>query len=136
VEARAIRPIARGNIQFHERTGPELTTDVNNVEFGPGDSLAVTASLAPGPTTTLADAYVVLELPNGQLMSWTGNGLVPGLAPIARGIVPFPFEGTLAQIVVPHGAPPGRYTWLSGLTVAGTLNLLTPIAESVFTITP
>jgi hypothetical protein len=78
----------------------------------------------------------VLELPNGQLMSWTGSGLVPGLVPIARGFMPFPFQGSLAQIVVPRGTPPGRYTWLSALTATGTLNLLTPIAESVFTITP
>lgn len=136
VEARSLRPIARGNIQFHERTGPALTTAVNDVEFGPGDSLAVTVSLAPGAVATPADAYVVLELPNGQLMSWTGSGLVPGLVPIARGIVPVPFEGAIAQIVVPRGAPPGRYTWLSALSAAGTLNLITPIAESVFTITP
>lgn len=136
VEARSLRPIARGNIQFHERVGPALTTAVNDVEFGPGASLAVSVALAPGAITTPADAYVVLELPNGQLMSWTGSGLVPGLVPIARGIVPFAFEGSIAQLVVPRGAPPGRYTWLSALTAAGTLNLLTPIAETVFTITP
>jgi hypothetical protein len=136
VEARSLRTIARGNIQFHERTGPALTTTVNDVEFSPGDSLAVTVSLAPGATAAPADAYVVLELPNGQLMSWTGSGLVPGLVPIARGIVPVPFEGSIAQIVVPRGTPPGRYTWLSALTAAGTLNLITPIAESVFTIAP
>ena len=92
--------------------------------------------LAPGPIATPADAYVVLELPDGQLMSWTGSGLVPGLIPIARGIVPIPFEGAIAQVVIPHGTPPGRYTWLSALTAAGTLNLLTPLAESVFTVTP
>lgn len=136
VEARGIRPIARGNIQFHERRGPALTTDLNDVEFGPGDSLAVTASLAPGPIAAPVDAYVVLEFPDGRLLSWTGSGLVSGLVPIARGIVPFAFEGTLAHVVIPRGTPPGRYTWLSALTAAGTLNLLTPIAESVFTITP
>ena len=136
VEARALRPIARGNIQFHERPVPTLTTDINDVEFGAGNPLAVTASLGPGSMRTLADAYVVLELPNGQLMSWTASGLVPGLVPIARGVVPFPFDAPVAQFVVPRGAPPGRYTWLSALTATGTLSLLTPISESVFTIKP
>jgi Ice-binding-like len=136
VEARGLRPIARGNIQFHRPLAAGLTTDINDVEFGPGNMLDVSVSLSAVPVPTLADAYVVLELPNGQLMSWTGSGLVPGLVPIARGFMPFPFQGSLAQIVVPRGTPPGRYTWLSALTATGTLNLLTPIAESVFTITP
>jgi hypothetical protein len=136
VESRALRPIARGNIQFHVPTAPTLSTDLNDVEFGPGNVVSVTASLDPGPVPTVADAYVVLELPNGQFMSWTSNGLVPGLVPLARGFVPFPFQGVLGQVVVPAGVPPGRYTWLSALTATGTLNLLAPIAETVFTITP
>jgi len=136
VEARALRPIARGNIQFHRPAGPALSTDVNDVEYASGDVMDVSVSLDPGPVSTLADAYVVLELPDGQLLSWTGSGLVPGLVPIARGFVPSPFQGAVAQLVIPRGAPAGRYTWLSALTAAGTLNLLTPISESVFTITP
>src|SRR6185436_2493306 len=70
-------------------------------EFDRGDSMAVGASLGRGPSATLADAYVVLELPNGQLMSWTGGGLVPGLVPVARGFVPFQFETSLLQLVIP-----------------------------------
>ncbi len=136
LEARALRPIARGNIQFHAPADTTLTTDVNDVEFGPGSVVDVSVSMDPGAARTTADAYVVLELPNGQLLSWTGRGLVPGLVPVARGFVPFAFQGALAQVTIPRGAPAGRYTWLSALTAAGTLNLLTPIAETVFTIAP
>ena len=136
VEARALRPIARGNIQFHEQRDPALTADINDVEFGAGDVMDVSVSLDPGAVSTLADAYLVLELPGGQLLSWTSSGLVPGLIPIARGFVPFPFQGVVTQLVIPRGAPAGRYTWLSALTATGTLNLLTPISESVFTIKP
>jgi hypothetical protein len=75
-------------------------------------------------------------MPNGQLLSWTGTGLVPGLVPIARGFVPVPYSGVVARVVIPRGAPAGRYTWLSALTVSGTLGLMTPISETVFTITP
>jgi hypothetical protein len=136
VESRSLRPIARGNIQFHRPRGTILSTDTNDVEFGTGHVMEVTASIDPGAATSPADAYVVLELPNGQLMSWIGSGLVPGLVPIARGLVPFPFEGVVAQLPIPPGAPAGRYTWLSALTESGTLNLMTPISETVFTITP
>jgi len=136
VESRSLRPIARGNIQFHRPRGTVLSTDTNDVEFGTGNVMEVTASIDPGAASSPADAYVVLELPNGQLMSWTGSALVPGLVPIARGFVPFPFQGVVAQLPIPPGAPAGRYTWLSALTESGTLNLMTPISETVFTITP
>jgi hypothetical protein len=98
--------------------------------------MTVTVLLDPGAVSTPADAYLVLQLPNGQLMSWTGSGLVAGLVPIARGFRPFRFEGVVARLPIPRGAPAGRYTWLSALTAAGTLNLLTPISTSVFAITP
>jgi hypothetical protein len=136
VEARALRKIALGNTQFHEATSPTLDTALNDVEFRPGAVMTVSVLLDPAVTSSLADAYLVLQLPNGQLMSWTGGGLVPGVVPIARGFRPFRFEGVVARITIPRGAPAGRYTWLSALTEAGTLNLLTPISTSVFTITP
>lgn len=136
VEARSLRQIARGNIQFHVRPRTSLSTDVNDVEFGPGSVMEVAASMEPSTTGAPVDAYLVLRLPDGQLMSWTGAGLAPGLVPIARNFVPFAFEGIAAQIRIPAGAPPGDYAWLSGLTAAGTLNLVTPISETVFTIVP
>jgi hypothetical protein len=136
VEARSLRRIALGNIQFHEPVGPTMDTALNDVEFRPGEVMTVTVLLDPGAVSTPADAYLVLQLPNGQLMSWTGSGLVAGLVPIARGFRPFRFEGVVARLPIPRGAPAGRYTWLSALTAAGTLNLLTPISTSVFAITP
>ena len=110
VEARALRSDHSGNIQFHEQRDPALTADVNDVEFSSGDVMDVSVSLDPGAVSTLADAYLVLELPDGRLLSWTSSGLVPGLVPIARGFVPFPFQGVVTQLVIPRGAPAGRYT--------------------------
>ncbi len=37
---------------------------------------------------------------------------------------------------LPVGAPLGQYTWLSALAAPGTLNLLTPIRVSTFTVVP
>jgi len=45
------------------------------------------------------------------------------------------FEGELLQLRVPAGTPPGLYKWISALTEAGTLNLLTGLSERSVTIT-
>jgi len=133
VEARAIRQIRNGNIQFHSAT---LTTTTNAATVRPGEVMRLRVRLRKDKSNTRADAYVVLQLPTGQLLSWTGGGLVPGLQPIARNFVPVDLDLEVAALPIPAGTPPGVYRWLSALTQAGTLNLLTGIAERPVTITP
>jgi type VI secretion system secreted protein VgrG len=133
VEARALRRIRNGNIQFHSAT---LTTTTNATTVRPGEVMRVRARLRKDRSSTRADAYVVLQLPSGQLLSWTGGGLVPGLVPVARNFVPVDLDLEIAALPIPAGTPPGLYKWLSALTQAGTLNLLTGIAERTVTITP
>ena len=70
------------------------------------------------------------------MMSWNGAGLVPGLVPVARGFMPFNYQGIVTQLTVPAGTPPGSYAWLSAVTAAGTLNLLSAVAETPFSIVP
>ena len=98
--------------------------------------MRLAASCARTRSNVAADAYVVLRLPNGQLLSWTGAGLVPGIVPLARNFVPVNLDVEILALQVPAGTPPGVYTWLSALTEAGTMNLLTGIAEQPFTIAP
>lgn len=134
VEEQDMRVVRNGNIQFHTST---LTTAVNAPVLRPGHVLRVTARLRRDRTVaTPADAYVVLRMPGGQLMSWTGSALVPGLVPLVRNFVPIDFDGTLLQLAVPAGTPAGVYTWMSALTDAGTLSLRSGISESSFTIQP
>ncbi len=133
VEARAPRLIRNGNIQFHSAT---LTTTTNAPSVRPGEVMRLRARLRKDKAATPADAYVVLQLPSGQLLSWTGGGLVPGLVPLARNFVPVDLDLEIAALAIPAGTPPGLYRWLSALTQAGTLNLLTGIAERPVTITP
>lgn len=130
VEARSPRVISHGNIQVHE----SLTTSVNAASFDAGDVMRVAVSLMPGAAPTPVDAYLVLRLPNGRYLSWTGSALVPGLVPVVRNLTPVRFSGVVLQLVVPPGAPPGTYAWLSALASPGTLNLLTSITETTFTI--
>jgi hypothetical protein len=133
VESRSARVVRNGNIQFHT----SLTTDVTpRSEFRAGDVLRLSVSMLPGTAASRVDAYVVLRLPGGALMSWTGSALVPGLVPLARNIVPGRFAGTILQTVIPPGTTPGAYKWLAGLTSPGTHSLVSSISETVFTIKP
>ena len=133
LEERAMRQVRNGNIQFHSAA---LTTTINTPTIRHGQTMRLSARLRRDATGTTSDAYVVLRLPGGQMMSWTGSSLVPGLAPLVRNFVPVDYDGQLLQLQVPAGTPAGTYTWMSALTEAGTLNLLSPIAERSFTVTP
>ena len=132
LEERAMRQVRNGNIQFHSAA---LTTSVNTPTLRHGQTMRLSARLRRDATGTSSDAYVVLRLPSGQMMSWTGSALVPGLAPLVRNFVPVDYDGQILQLQVPAGTPPGAYSWMSALTEAGTLNLLSPIAERLFTVT-
>ena len=133
VEARSLRRIRNGNIQFHSAT---LSTTVNATTLHMGQTMRVSAKLRRGRTAAPADAYLVLQVPGGQLYSWTQSGLVPGLTPLVRNFVPFDFDGEVLQLQIPQGVPPGIYKWISALTEAGTLNLLTGLSERAVTIVP
>ena len=133
VEARAMRRIRNGNIQFHSAS---LDTEVEDATLRRGEMLRVRARLRRDRTGARADAYVVVQMPGGQLMSWTGNALVPGLVPMVRNLVPVNFVGDIFAVRVPEGTPPGTYAVLSGLTEAGTMNMLSGIQRRTFTIQP
>jgi hypothetical protein len=64
------------------------------------------------------------------------SGPVFGIAPLARSVTPVNFRSEVASISIPHGIAPGTYTWLSALTAAGTMNLVSEIAAQRFVITP
>lgn len=131
-ETTSDRLVRNGNIQVHLG----LTTALNAESFREGDVMAVSVSMTRGPAVANVDAYLVLRLPNGQLLSWTPHGLVAGLRPLAQNFRPVNFRGTAARLAIPSGTPPGSYAWLSAHTAAGTMNLVTEISERHFTIRP
>jgi hypothetical protein len=130
-ETTADRVVKNGNIQFH----PSLTTSVGAESFRTGDVMDVSVSLRPGKASPNADAYLVLQLPDGQFLSWTDNGFVPGVIPVARNIKPFNHRAVIARLAIPADAPVGNYSWFSGLAEPGTLNMISEIAERRFKIT-
>lgn len=114
----------------------DFTTAVNAASFRTGDAFVTTATFTPGDTATAVDAYTVLQFPTGQYYSLTPNGLVPGILPLLRTTVTGSSTMDLLRLPLPAGAPLGQYTWLSALAAPGTLNLLTPIRVSTFTVVP
>lgn len=116
---------------------PTLTVSLNASSFDPGDSLVVTATMTPGTLTSSVDAYIVLRAPDGSLLSLQlGPGAVPGIVPIGRGFVPFAFNGVVLQYPFGGGEMPGSYTWFSGLTEAGTMNVFGSVDADPFTFSP
>ena len=112
-----------------------LTLSLNQNVFAPGETMTVAAKLEPGLAPSAVDAYVVVQLPTGQWLSLQlPGGIVPGIIPIARGIVPIAFQGTLISYTFNGSEPPGTYTWYSVLTQPGTLNFVTPLQRTTFTV--
>jgi hypothetical protein len=114
---------------------PLLGLGLNGAVFAPGATMTLTGTLSAGNVPGAVDAYVVLRLPSGVLLSLQlGGRLVPGVVPIARGVGPVNFQGVLAQYTFTGAEPPGTYTWFSALTAPGTLNLVSPLQQVAFTV--
>ena len=116
---------------------PGLCPQLSAASVTRGGSTLVSAVMNPGTLTAPVDAYIVVGTPDGQLLSLQLDGrLLPGLVPIGRNFVPFAFNGPVFQLNLPAGAPVGAYVFYAALASPGTLNLLTPIATAVLTVSP
>jgi hypothetical protein len=114
---------------------PGLQLHLNQASFTRGDTLTVSANLGTLPIARPVDAYVVVQLPGGALLSLQRDGsLVPGIVPIAKAFVPFDFEGQVAQYMFTGAEPKGTYTWYSVLTEGGTMNFVSPLRQINFTV--
>lgn len=114
---------------------PGLRATLNANLFEIGQTMEVVASLTLPIASSAVDAYVVVQLPPGQMLSLQVDGsLVPGIVPLARGFAPFAIEALLAQYTFNGSEPKGSYTWYSVLTRPGTLEFVSPLAATVFTV--
>jgi hypothetical protein len=109
---------------------PGVTLALNQASFKPGETLILTGTLSPGFTPGLVvDVYVIVRLPNNDVYSWTGAGLVPGFVPIVAGITPAAFDGEVLRHTWGGGEPIGGYVFQAGLTEAGTGNIVGSVAS-------
>lgn len=116
---------------------PSLTLQLNATAYSPGQTLVLTATVVPGSPSVAVDAYIVVKLPAGQFMSaQLGGGLVPGIVPIAKNLVPTPLSQQVAQYTFNGGEPVGTYSWFAVFTVPGTLNFVSALEQDTFTFAP
>lgn len=111
---------------------PSLTVALNRNTVSTAETLTLTAVLAPGPTSTLVDAYVVLQIPGDIVVSVVPGGLVPGIVPIASSFTPVAFAGQVFAHAFTGAEPPGTYTVFAALAQAGTANVIGVIQQSSF----
>ena len=103
----ALRPITRGNIQFHEQRDPALTADVNDVEFSSGDvmdrvGVAESQRGVYWISPTWCWSFPMGGCCRGRAAVWC-RGWSPSPPPLST--IFFPGRGT--ELVIPRGAPAG-----------------------------
>ncbi len=116
---------------------PSLTLGLNQSTFGAGQTMSLAATLAPGAPPPTVDVYILVRLPGGAFFSLTaGGGLVPGIVPAARGIVPVAFDGEVVRYTFTGAEPPGDYMWLGALTATSTTDVVGTVSMRPFTLGP
>jgi hypothetical protein len=116
---------------------PTLTLALNQGSFRRGDTMTLTATVTPGLSTTPVDAYIVIRLSDGSVLSLQpGGGLVAGLVPYARGFVPFAFVDHVFTHAFTGAEPLGDHAWLAGATQAGTGSIIGSLDAHPFSVSP
>lgn len=140
---RASAPAGLGRSIGHVAFPPDpsapakLTLALNASTFATRDTMVLTATMTPGASSSLVDAYIVVRTPSGQAFSLRLDGSVgAGVVPIATRFAPFQFSGDLARIAFNSAIPAGRYTWQAYLTEPGTTTVVGVVNEASFTFTP
>jgi hypothetical protein len=118
---------------------PFLGVAPNRATYPAGSTLFLTTLLRAGGIPQPVDAYIVVQLPSGQFLSLQfGGRLVPGIVPLARGFVPFntisQYQNLLISYTFNGSEPAGTYLWSAVLTRPGTLDFVSALHQSAFTV--
>ncbi len=115
-------------------TPASLSVSANTTTLRTGNRFVLSATLAGGGPARY-DAYILIDVPGGGVLSVTPGGPVPGLVPYARGFTAFPISAVLLDIIVPP-APVGTYAVRAFLAATGTTTPATPVSQFAFSIVP
>jgi hypothetical protein len=113
-------------------TAASLSVGVNAPTLRAGNRLAISATLA-GSGPTRYDAYVLIDVAGGGVVSVTPGGVVPGVVPYARNLTAVPLSGTLLDMGLPP-VPLGTYGVRGYLTLTGQPAPATPVSHAGFTV--
>jgi hypothetical protein len=113
---------------------PALIVELNQLVFRPGDKLIATITLLPGTEPLPVDAYIVIQVPDGSVLSLQLAGVVPGVVPVAT-IVPRRFTGQLRYTFTGREQL-GVYSWFTTLTEPGSAALIGTTRKLAFVLNP
>jgi hypothetical protein len=103
----------------------------------PGRGMILTATLTPGALPIAVDAYIVVVLPDGAVISiGEDRGAVLGLRPMMSGALSTPSTGEILRYTFTGGEPTGSYRWYGAVTEAGTLTVVGDISAQTFEFAP
>ncbi|MFQ5355784.1 MAG: FG-GAP repeat domain-containing protein, partial [Mariprofundaceae bacterium] len=136
-----------GTVQFFENFEfspvPTISLTTNGTSFNSttNNVLNLSASTIPDNPPTVADLYVVLQLPNGTYLSWQNGGVfAAGIVPALPGWTPTTFNGQIFTYTFTGAEPAGTYTWLAAYVTPGmaptAANIIGTLFSHSFTFTP
>lgn len=114
---------------------PMLTLDLFSVP--PGRGMIVTATLTPGALPIAVDAYIVVVLPDGAVISiGEDSGASLDLRPMMSGVLSTPSTAEILRYTFMGGEPTGSYRWYGAVTEAGTFTVIGDISGQTFEFAP
>jgi hypothetical protein len=131
--------------------GTFVVLDLNQTDFGPGDTLRARLRVTNGAPTRSIDFYLGRLLPDGVTVFFI-TSLSPLAGVTAKTSEPEKFQPLVRNaeiqqgldvtivdalvITLPPDFPGGDSLLFAGITVAGTQNLIAPLATAQFTFSP
>lgn len=84
--------------------------------------MTLTATTVPNAPPTVADLYIVLQMPNGQFLSWQVGGVFSaGLVPALSSWTPIAFNGQIFSYTFTGAEAAGTYTWYAAYVTPGLI---------------
>ena len=114
---------------------PMLKLDLFSVP--PGRGMIVTATLTPGALPIAVDAYIIVVLPDGAVISiGEDRGAALDLRPMMSGVLSTPSTAEILRYTFMGGEPTGSYRWYGAVTEAGTFTVIGDISAQTFEFAP
>ncbi|HEX9638520.1 MAG TPA: hypothetical protein VGB99_13360, partial [Acidobacteriota bacterium] len=119
-------------------TMPSIAVSMDKMVYSPSQSADVFLTIVAGSGPITVDVYLVLQV--GSIYYFIGDGG----ATVTTDVVPFEADKTVSadEMITVYsdvplaGVAPGTYTWFTGFTEPGTVQVIGDISIFPFTISP
>ena len=116
---------------------PQIACSLNQSQFSTGELLVASLEAQNEGPDAVVDVYVGFILPDGSILSYTGEGFILGVASWLEGITllqGFDFGPTpIFELTIPDGAA-GNYIYAAALTKPGLFQFIGEASTFAFTV--